>query len=134
MDKIKALMLKVGLDPYVEEIDNTLEALQAAVGGYIESVQLEKGVDLIVNEEGKYNGCKPNRLLVFDKDMYGLNDDVVDIVYGDCFVVGVDMASGEFTSLSDLNIVKYRQEFYYDYHTEMSRRMMRKMLFDEHHG
>lgn len=124
--KIKVLMLKTGQLPQVKEIDNTLEAMQKIVGGYIESVSLEKDVDLIVNEEGKYNGCKPNRLLVFDRDIYQLDEDFLDVVYGDCFVVGV--SNGEFVSLSDLNIIKYGQQFYYDYHTELTRREIIKRL------
>lgn len=35
------------------EIDNTLEALQDLVGGYIETVNLPGGIVMIVNEEGK---------------------------------------------------------------------------------
>ena len=35
------------------DIDNTLEALQKAVGGYIETVTLFEDVALICNEEGR---------------------------------------------------------------------------------
>lgn len=35
------------------DIDNTLEALQKAVGGYIETVTLFEDVTLICNEEGR---------------------------------------------------------------------------------
>ena len=35
------------------EIDNTLEALQELVGGYIETVNLPGSIVMIVNEEGK---------------------------------------------------------------------------------
>ncbi len=43
------------------DIENTLEALQAAVDGYIESVTLipDKAV-MIVNEEGRLRGMTPN--------------------------------------------------------------------------
>lgn len=43
------------------DIENTLEALQAAVDGYIESVTLipDKAV-MIVNEEGLLRGMTPN--------------------------------------------------------------------------
>lgn len=43
------------------EIDNTLEALQAAVDGYIETVTLVPGrAVMIVNEEGLLRGMAPN--------------------------------------------------------------------------
>lgn len=35
------------------DIDNTLEALQKAVGGYIETVTLFEDITLICNEEGR---------------------------------------------------------------------------------
>ena len=42
------------------EIDNTLEALQKAVGGYIETVTLFEDVALICNEEGRLMGLPHN--------------------------------------------------------------------------
>lgn len=42
------------------EIDNTLEALQKAVGGYIEMVTLFENVTLICNEEGLMMGLLYN--------------------------------------------------------------------------
>lgn len=42
-------------------VDNTLEAVQELVGGYIETVPLNMpGVILVCNEEGKLRGMKPN--------------------------------------------------------------------------
>ena len=44
------------------EIESGLDALQRAVGGYIEAVYpYEDPVALIVNEEGKLNGLPLNR-------------------------------------------------------------------------
>ena len=43
------------------EVDNTLEALQSAVGGFIETVTLIPGkAVMIVNEEGRLRGMTPN--------------------------------------------------------------------------
>ena len=42
------------------EIDNTLKALQKAVGGYIETVTLFEDVTLICNEEGRLMGLPYN--------------------------------------------------------------------------
>ena len=57
MDKIKVIVKKPG-EPvgHMEEIDNTLKALQKIVGGFIETVPVAEGSDriiLIVNEDGK---------------------------------------------------------------------------------
>lgn len=47
---------------YFEGIDipNTLEALQAEVGGYIEAVTLDAETVIICNEEGRLLGLEPN--------------------------------------------------------------------------
>ena len=51
----------------VRQMDNTLEALQAFVGGYIETVRLFKDVVVICNEEGRLLGLPENcNLLGFD--------------------------------------------------------------------
>ncbi|MBO7669866.1 MAG: DUF3846 domain-containing protein [Oscillospiraceae bacterium] len=51
-----------GQDPEITEIDNTLRALQQAVGGYIETVRMGRSVIAIVNEEGRLIGLLPNVL------------------------------------------------------------------------
>lgn len=42
------------------EIDNTLEAMQKIVGGYLETVTLDKDVVLICNEEGRLMNLQPS--------------------------------------------------------------------------
>lgn len=44
----------------IKTIDNTLEALQKIVGGYIEAIYIQNDVILIVNEDGKYSGLDKN--------------------------------------------------------------------------
>ena len=44
---MRIIRCKPGEAPEICEIDNTLEALQAEVGGYIEHVQLAPGVGLL---------------------------------------------------------------------------------------
>lgn len=48
--------------PKVKDIPNTLEALQTAVGGYIETVQLfaDRDFTFVCNEEGRIKGLAPN--------------------------------------------------------------------------
>lgn len=65
--EIKVIICKVGEQPEVIEIDSSLEAAQAVVGGLIECLQmngsLSSGVDLWCNEEGLFT-CEPNRLVM----------------------------------------------------------------------
>ena len=71
------------------DIDNTLEALQAAVNGYIEAVTLvpDQAV-MIVNEEGRLHQMKPN---IMASIVAGQK------IVGPALVVGVD--GDEFTSI-----------------------------------
>lgn len=53
-----------GREPELHEVENELSALQAAVGGYIETVTLpDSGLVVIVNEEGRYLGLPLNGML-----------------------------------------------------------------------
>ncbi len=81
----------------ITEIDNTLEALQEAVGGYIEVVPVPNspGVVYICNEEGKLRGYAPNVLIPGD------------VICGTVLVAGVD--GEEFCSLSDETVEAMRQ-------------------------
>ena len=74
-----------------KDIDNTLEALQEIVGGYIEipflsKVFFENDIDMIINEEGKYiEGLKPE-IAVVSKE----NGTILDLVYGTCIFASHD--------------------------------------------
>ena len=61
------VIIKRPCDQFGEEatIPNTLEALQEAVGGYIETVTLDNGLVLICNEEGKLRDMPYNFTLRF---------------------------------------------------------------------
>lgn len=56
---MRCVVKRPGEAPKVMEVANRLEALQAMVGGYIETVPVA-GHLAIVNEEGKIMGLKPN--------------------------------------------------------------------------
>ena len=75
---IKGLLVKPNELPEEIEFENTLEAKQHLVGGYIECVYPEKdnSVVFICNEEGKINGMNPNR------------DIGHDIIFGPFLIVG----------------------------------------------
>lgn len=47
-------------DPEIRDIPNTLEELQAAVGGYIETVTVASDACIICNEEGRLQGLPYN--------------------------------------------------------------------------
>ena len=71
-------------------VENTLEAFQSIVGGYIEHfAETESGIHFFCNEEGKLLGLQPNVITVHR-----------DIVVGTIFAVRSD-ADGEFVSLTD---------------------------------
>ena len=78
---MKALKLE-GRSISEVEIENTLEALQAAVNGYIETIGIVPGeAVMIVNEEGRLRGMAPNPIA---SAFAG-----IDIV-GPALIVGVD--------------------------------------------
>ena len=81
---MKAFILKPGKPGEPIEIENTLEALQAAVGGYIEVVTLGGGQAAVVNEEGKIND------LPFNRALYAGGMDPVDYLFGNVLIVGTD--------------------------------------------
>ncbi|MEG2650303.1 MAG: DUF3846 domain-containing protein, partial [Eubacterium sp.] len=53
---ITVLLIKPEEQPKAISIENDFEAMQKAVGGYIEVYPLEEDVVLICNDEGKING------------------------------------------------------------------------------
>lgn len=101
MNKLKCLLVKPDELPQEIEIDNTLEAKQEIVGGYIECVYLpnDDSVVLICNEEGKINGMKLNR------------DIGHDIIAGPFLILGDDYENGDFKSLSENQILRYKMRF-----------------------
>lgn len=76
-DRIRVIVKNPGEAPEEREVPNTLEALQALVGGYIEAVPLSRDAVILVNEEGKMRGLAPN-VVYFD-----------DLLVGPVVIVGV---------------------------------------------
>lgn len=56
---MNVLMIDTKHRMYWDDVPNTLEALQQAVGGYIEVVPLTEQLCMICNEEGKLLGLPP---------------------------------------------------------------------------
>lgn len=59
---MKVIIKKPGCIGQAKDIPNTLEALQAEVGGYIETVTINSRLVAIVHEEGRLIGLDPNVL------------------------------------------------------------------------
>lgn len=53
---MKVIIKEVGKAPQVTDVENTLEALQKVVGGYIEVIGLGGNLLMICDEEGKLKG------------------------------------------------------------------------------
>lgn len=101
MNRIKGLLIKPYELPEEIEIENTLEAKQHIVGGYIECVYPENdnSVVFVCNEEGKINGMRLNRNIGYD------------IIAGPFLILGDDYDNGDFKSLTDDQILKYKMRF-----------------------
>lgn len=57
---MKVIRKKPGEAPGICEMENTLEALQKEVGGYIESFKIATDMTILCNEEGKLIPLQPN--------------------------------------------------------------------------
>ena len=95
---LKVLKVKPHEHPEVYMLKNTLEAMQEAVGGYIDIIGLDGSVCILLNDEGKLIGLEGNRRIGSD------------IIVGDFFVCGSD-EEGNLTSLSEGEL-KYTKFFY----------------------
>lgn len=102
---MKALKIEPGKAPERIDIDNTLEALQNAVGGYIEVIYPDerRPVGLICNEEGKCRGLELNRALYQNGKPY-------DIIAGTFLVVG--LSAEDFTDLREEDAAYFEKMFH----------------------
>ena len=100
-NKARVLVIPPNKAPEVREITPDLETLQGLVDGYIEIVPYgSNGVDLVCNEEGKFNGCEPNRPVWSGKD----------VIFGQFLLVRHD-DEGNCIGLSDQDIERFSKEF-----------------------
>ena len=106
-NKIKVLYKRVGREPEVIEIENTLHevieientlhAMQSLVGGFIEVIPYDY-YELVCNDEGKLQGLYPN--VGFD----------YDVINGNFFIANDNYETGDFASLTDKNIEKIKED------------------------
>lgn len=93
---MKAIRKRPGQEPQIIDVENSLEALQLEVDGWIETVTFAEDACVICNEEGRIQG------LPFNLELMGV------LFFGTILIVGVD---GEnFTDLGDAALERMMRE------------------------
>lgn len=100
---IKGILVRPGNSPEVIEFSEGYRELQRIVEGNFEMPALFDDVDVVLNEEGKFNGSDPCRLLYYKGQL-------IDILFGNILIVDAN-EEGETISLSDEKINKYLKIF-----------------------
>ena len=101
---IQVVLCEPGKASRITSIDNTLHAMQLAVGGGIQAIYpFDDPVAIICNEDGKVNGTELNRALREE------NGRIYDIIAGTFLVVG--LGKENFDELSGEYLEKYKQLF-----------------------
>ena len=101
------LLVSPGQQPKKVTIDDTLAAMQRAVGGPIQAVYpFEEPVALICHEEGKLLPLPLNRALRSPD-----TGEIYDIIAGDFFLCAAPPDSENFESLTDDQLGRYAQIF-----------------------
>lgn len=97
---MKAVIKRPGTSPKLIDIENTLEALQEAVGGYIECVAVADDV-VICNEEGRLL-MLPTNCKVWDVPYVGTilivgtdGDNFTDVHDHDCWLYYLDLKENQ---------------------------------------
>lgn len=101
-DKIKVLVIEPMKPCQVQEISDTLEAIQAVVGGKFEAVfPFDGSTAVVCNRDGKIDN------LPFNRPLLDNSGEPYDILCGTFFIAGV---RGEnFVSLTDDQIRRYKE-------------------------
>ena len=98
-EKINVLLIEPGKYPKQIEIEDTLEAMQETVGGYIEEyMPFDDEVAIVCNEEGKMNGAELNRAIYSD------DKEILDIIAGKFFIAYAPIESESLHILSEQTI------------------------------
>ena len=93
-EKISVVLVEPGKYPKLVEIEDTLEAMQETVDGYIEEyMPFDDEVAIVCNEEGKVNGLPLNRAV------YGENKEILDVIAGKFFIAYAPIEAEKFQSM-----------------------------------
>ena len=99
-NEIRVLMVEPHERPKEFLLENTLQAMQEAVGGLIDIVGIDDdGACLLLNDDGKLIGLEGNRRI---------GDDVI---VGNFYVCGSN-EDGELASLTEAEMEKYKERFW----------------------
>ena len=103
---MRVLLVEPGKIPRPAEIPDTLEAMQAVVGGPIQAVYpFEEPVALVCHEEGKLLGLSLNRVLRLD------SGEIYDVIAGAFFLCAAPPDSDRFASLTEEQTARYGERF-----------------------
>ena len=105
-EEIKVVIVEPLKAPRIEIIENTLEAMQKIVGGWIEPLNIADGIDIICNEEGKMNGLTLNRGLRTE------GGEIWEVIAGTFLIAGFDDDTGHQISLTDEQAEYYKKKFW----------------------
>lgn len=107
-EKINVLLIEPGKYPKQIEIEDTLEAMQETVGGYIEEyMPFDDEIAIVCNEEGKMNGAELNRAIYSD------DKEILDIIAGKFFIAYAPIESESFLSMPKDLMKKNEDKFRY---------------------
>ena len=107
-EKISVNLVEPGRYPKLIEIEDTLEAMQETVGGYIEEyMPFDDEIAIVCNEEGKMNGAELNRAIYSD------DKEILDIIAGKFFIAYAPIESESFLSMPKDLMKKYEDKFRY---------------------
>lgn len=89
------------------EIENSLESMQAVVGGLIQAVYpFDEPVALVCNDEGKLLGLPLNRCLRLEG-----SGAIYDVIAGTFFLCAAPPDSEHFESLTEEQLARYTERF-----------------------
>lgn len=107
-ETISVLLIQPGKYPKTVTIEDSLEAMQALVGGDIEEyMPFDDEAAIICNEEGKISGLPLNRAV------YDSEHQMIEIMAGDFFICHAPISSEKFLSLPPDLEKKYSEKFRY---------------------
>lgn len=99
---MRVLVVEPGKRPVEQEIDGSLESMQAIVGGTIQAIYpFEDFVALICNDEAKLTFLPMNRML-WERN---------DVICGTFFLCRALPNDDSFSSLTDQELEQYKQRF-----------------------
>lgn len=97
--EIRVLMVEPNKHPKEFLLETTLPALQEAVGGLIDIVDIDDGICILLNDAGKLTGLEGNRRVGND------------VIVGNFYVCG-SSEDGQLVSLSDAEMENYKERFW----------------------